>query len=164
MSRGECKHGISMQIDCEDCREERCDALETKIDAALAAGAPLREGPFSPLLRTWAAKTGRTLPDDSADRKAIPVYSGVLRYAPAALACVAVVSKIGNDKHNPGQPLHHARGKSNDHPDCLVRHMIDASDEPNELEHLACRAWRALIELQERCEQLGAPMAPGARK
>ena len=69
-----------------------------------------------------------TLPTDSAERKEIPLYSGVLKYAPAALAGMARISKAGNDKHNPGEPLHHARGKSNDHPDCIVRHAADVAD------------------------------------
>ncbi len=138
--------------------------LEAKIDAALATGAPLQEGPFAVLTRHWAANPRRTLPDDSVERKGIPIMGGVIRYAPAALACMAIVSKIGNDKHNPGQPLHHARSKSTDHDECIMRHVVDANDEPTELEHRACRLWRDAIELQELCEKLGAPMAPGARK
>jgi hypothetical protein len=125
---------------------------------------PALPGPFDFLLQHWSTKPTTTIPRDSQERKSIPVYSGVVRYAPAALVCVAVVSRIGNDKHNPGQPLHHARGKSNDHPDCSLRHMIDGADEQSELEHAACEAWRALIRLQELCEKHGAPMAPGARK
>lgn len=107
----------------------------------------------------------RSLPDDSAARKAIPLAEGVLFYAPAALVEVARVSKIGNDKHNPGQPLHHARGKSTDHADCQLRHMIDARESVGreKITHLANKAWRALVELQEECEAQGAPLAPNAR-
>lgn len=87
---------------------------------------------------------------DSATRKATPIWSGVLRYFPDALAAVARLSKAGNDKHNPGEPLHWSRGKSNDHGDCLVRHqmtpdMIDP--ETGEL-HATAVAWRALAQLQ----------------
>ena len=64
-----------------------------------------------------------TLPTDSAERKNYPLLSGVLRYFPAALAGVARVSKLGNDKHNPGEALYHARGKSKDHGDCIMRHQ-----------------------------------------
>jgi hypothetical protein len=126
-----------------------------------------------------------TLGEDSADRKNIPVFSGVIKYAPAALAGVARVSKAGNDKHNPGQELHHARGKANDHGDCVIRHAMDVADieahikrnfdsDPevwyksedakallNEVSRLA---WRALIWSQELHERYGgAPLAPGAR-
>jgi hypothetical protein len=69
-----------------------------------------------------------TLPTDSAERKEIPITSGVLKYAPAALAGVARISMEGNKKHNGDQPLHHARGKSTDHSDCIVRHLIDVND------------------------------------
>ena len=66
-----------------------------------------------------------TLPTGSAARKDVPLARGVLDYFPAALAEVARVSKAGNDKHNPGQDMHHARGKSTDHADCLLRHLVD---------------------------------------
>lgn len=119
-----------------------------------------------------------TLPTDSKARKEYPLLSGCIRYFPAALAEVSAVSKRGNDKHNPGEPLHHARGKSMDHGDCIIRHTIDLEDMKAAaargpltpagtavlIEEAAQRAWRALAELQELCEDHnGAPMAPGAR-
>lgn len=96
------------------------------------------------------------LPTDRAARKAIPLYSGVLAYFPAALAEVAKRSKEGNDQHNPDEPLHWARGKSNDHLDCLARHLVEGD--------LVGVAWRALAALQLQCEANGAPLAPGARQ
>lgn len=69
-----------------------------------------------------------TLPQDSQLRKEYPLYRGLWRYFPAALAGVAGHSKAGNDKHNPGEEMHHARGKSNDHEDCILRHLMDLSD------------------------------------
>ena len=66
-----------------------------------------------------------TLPTDSQARKDTPIFSGVVRYFPLALAEIARLSKAGNDKHNPGQPLHWSRGKSNDHADCAMRHLIE---------------------------------------
>ncbi len=118
--------------------------------------------PWDMLRAAWAA--GRVLPTDSATRKLIPVWSGCVRYIPAALAAMAAWSKVANEKHNPGEPLHHARGKSMDHQDCQMRHRLD-SDDPNadKLEELTCNFWRAGIELQEYAESLGAPLAPGAR-
>lgn len=86
----------------------------------------------------------------SAARKASPVFSGVLNYFPDALLAVARVSKAGNDKHNPGQPLHWSRDKSNDHLDCAARHMLTPYEiDPDSKEvHLANAAWRLLAELQ----------------
>ena len=126
-----------------------------------------------------------TLPTDSAERKEYPLFRGLLRYFPAALAGVARHSKRGNDKHNPGEEMHHARGKSSDHADCIVRHLVDIADleawlaradkrvTPAEfyagrvaasLDEANALAWRALAYAQELHERFGgAPLAPGAR-
>ena len=87
---------------------------------------------------------------ESAARKASPVWAGVLNYFPDALMAVARVSKAGNDKHNPGQPLHWSRDKSSDHLDCAARHMLTpfAIDPDSKEIHLANAAWRILAELQ----------------
>src|SRR5690348_14601710 len=105
-----------------------------------------------------------TLPEDSATRKGIPLATGVLDYFPAALAEVARVSKSGNDKHNPGEPLHWARGKSTDQADAIGRHLLERGgfDPESGLRHSAMLAWRALALLQLELEAAGAPMARGA--
>ena len=105
------------------------------------------------------------LPTDSKARKNIPLARGCFDYFPAALAAVAEVSQAGNEKHNPGEELHHARGKSNDHADCIMRHLADrgALDPTDNLRHSAKVAWRALALLQEELEAAGAPLARGAR-
>lgn len=117
-----------------------------------------------------------TLPTDSKERKNYPLFRGCLAYFPAALAGVALISKQGNDKHNPGEPMHHARAKSGDHADCILRHLTDLSDllaakdrgadiaAEKVLEEVSCLAWRALALSQELHENFGAPMAPGAKK
>jgi hypothetical protein len=94
------------------------------------------------------------LPTDSQDRKDIPLYSGLIRYFPDALARVAAVSKKGNDKHNPGQPLHWSCEKSNDHVDCIARHLweLDGIDPTTGEPHWAALAWRALAYGQLWCE------------
>ena len=98
-----------------------------------------------------------SLPTDAKARKETPVCTGVLDYFPDALAAVAVVSRKGNERHNPGEPLHWSREKSSDHRDCIARHLIDAGndgmgvDENGDL-HLAACAWRALAALQLACE------------
>lgn len=110
---------------------------------------------------------GSALPHDSEGRKAVPLATGVLDYFPAALAEVARVSKAGNDKHNPGQPMHHARGKSTDHADCLLRHLVDRGkvDPETGQRHSGEVAWRALALLQEELEDEGlAPLPRGARE
>jgi hypothetical protein len=91
---------------------------------------------------------------------------GLLWYFPNALAEVARVSKAGNDQHNPGQPMHHSRGKSSDHADCILRHLIDAGtiDGTDGMRHSAKVAWRALALLQEELERDGGlPLPRNAR-
>ncbi len=109
--------------------------------------------------------TAPSLPTDSAERKGLPLCTGVFDYFPAALAEVAKLSKFGNDKHNPGEPLHHARGKSMDHADCILRHLVDRGtiDPDTGFLHDVAVAWRALAQLQEALEARGAPVARGAR-
>lgn len=105
------------------------------------------------------------LPTDPAARKSIPVTTGVLDYFPAALAEVAKVSKAGNDQHNPGEPLHWARGKSMDQADTLVRHLMERGGiDVDGMRHSAKLAWRALALLQIELEEAGeAPVARGAQ-
>lgn len=105
-----------------------------------------------------------TLPVDSQARKDVPLARGVLDYFPAALAAVAALSQAGNDKHNPGEVLHWARGKSMDHADCILRHLIErGAVDTDGLSHTVKVAWRALALLQEELEAAGAPLARGAR-
>lgn len=105
------------------------------------------------------------LPTNNADRKGIPLTSGVLDYFPAALVEVAMVSKAGNLKHNgPDAPLHHDRRKAMDHADSLARHLIERGgiDPDTGVRHSAELAWRALALLQQELEDAGAPLARGA--
>lgn len=111
----------------------------------------------------WPAY-GSALPTEAQERKDVPLARGVLDYFPAALAEVARVSKAGNDQHNPGQEMHHARGKSTDHADCIARHLLDRGRRDTDgMRHSAKLAWRALALLQEELEAEGAPLARGAK-
>ena len=93
------------------------------------------------------------LPTDPQERKGIPITTGVLDYFPLAIAEVAKCSKAGNDQHNPGQPLHWAKGKSTDHADCIPRHLIDRGNfDTDGIRHSAKLAWRALALLQIELE------------
>ncbi len=112
------------------------------------------------------------LPEDHAARKAIPLCTGALDYFPAAIAAVAELSRIGNEQHNPGEPMHHARGKSSDHADCIVRHLLDRGQvyevtiagKVHRVRHSVAVAWRALALAQEELErEEGAPLARGAK-
>jgi hypothetical protein len=119
-----------------------------------------------------AAPAGRFIDRlDSATRKQFPMATGLIDYAPDALAAISHVSWVGNEKHNKGEPLHHARGKSSDHADCQVRHLSTRlsadpaykGDPIEAVSHLAQKAWRAIIELQEAMEkEYALDMAPGA--
>jgi hypothetical protein len=94
-----------------------------------------------------------SLPTDPKKRKDMPIARGVLDYFPDAIAAVAEVSRIGNDQHNPGQPMHWAREKSTDHADCIIRHMIERGGlDTDGQRHSAKLAWRALALLQTEIE------------
>lgn len=94
-----------------------------------------------------------TLPTSSVARKKYPVGTGVLRYFPDALVEIARVSYEGNQQHNPGEPLHWARGKSNDQDDTLIRHFLESGKrDVDGQRHSAKLAWRALAILQLEIE------------
>lgn len=113
-----------------------------------------------------------SLPTDSAERKRVPLCTGLLDYFSAALAEVARVSVLGNEKHNPGKPLHWSREKSADHADCVARHLeargtFDEIHLPGgrteRIRHSAEGAWRYLALLQEELEAAGAPPSRASR-
>ena len=105
------------------------------------------------------------LPHDAAERKLIPLCSGVFDYFPDALAEVARVSYGGNQQHNPGQPLHWSRGKSVDFADTIARHLLErGTRDVDGMRHSAKLAWRALALLQiEIEEQEGKPISRGSK-
>ena len=94
------------------------------------------------------------LPTDSQARKDTPVFSGFMAYFPLAIAEVARLSQAGNDKHNPGEPLHWSREKSSDHGDCLCRHQLewDQMDDDG-FTHAVKVAWRAMAQLEVLLEE-----------
>ena len=94
------------------------------------------------------------LPTEAAARKQFPIATGVLDYFPDALAEVARVSKIGNDQHNPGQPLHWDRSKSTDEADAAIRHFLERdSKDTDGTYHAAKACWRMLAFLQKKIEK-----------
>jgi len=103
--------------------------------------------------RRYTLSTGVKLPTDAKERKRIPIYSGVIKYFPDALAEIAKVSFAGNEQHNPGEPLHWAKEKSTDQEDTMVRHLMEAGTIDNDGQrHSAKMAWRALAILQLEIE------------
>lgn len=125
-----------------------------------------------------------TLPIDSNERKDYPLSRGCYAYFPAALAGIAKHSAIAGAKHTGGELVHN-RWLSNDHEDCIERHMSDLRDflaqlargqfEPANvdgadwlvgkiLSEANALAWRACALSQTLHEDLGgAPLAPAAR-
>lgn len=98
-----------------------------------------------------------SLPVEAKARKGVPLFSGLIRYFPDALAAVAELSRIGNDQHNPGQPLHWDRSKSGDELDALTRHLFEAGTvDTDNVRHSVKLAWRALANLQKELEALRA--------
>ena len=106
-----------------------------------------------------------TLPTDPKERDNFPMFDGLLAYFPAALAAVSRVSFIGNAQHNAGEPMHWARGKSTDHENKIVRHLLESGTlDTDGTRHSAKVAWRALALLQEELErEEGAPLPRNAR-
>lgn len=93
------------------------------------------------------------LPADAKDRKGIPLATGVIDYFPDAMIALAKLSRIGNDQHNPGKPLHWDRSKSQDHDDCLIRHFIDRGKvDTDGVRHRTKVLWRAAAALQLELE------------
>ncbi len=94
------------------------------------------------------------LPTDAKERKKIPLYTGLIKYFPDALVEVAKLSWVGNEQHNPGEPLHWAREKSNDQEDTLMRHLLESGTiDTDGVRHSVKVAWRALAAAQLEIEE-----------
>ena len=107
----------------------------------------------------------------SAARKGFPITSGFLDYFPDAVAAAAEASFLGNQKHNPGEKLRHARDKSADHADCIARHLmqrggfetITIDGVEHKVRHSVALFWRAGALAQEELEnEMGYALARGA--
>lgn len=83
-------------------------------------------------------------------RKNQPILTGLLDYFPNACLYVSEVSRVANEQHNPGQPMHWAKEKSIGDGNEIVRHLLDRGKiDDDGLRHTGKVAWRAL-ELLER--------------
>jgi hypothetical protein len=147
-------HDEAEQASADEVEQARAGADANKNgERPPTAVATVATAPFVPLAHAT-----------SKERKMMPVISGVLDYFPDAIAAVAYVSYLGNQKHNPGQALHWARGKSDDHIDCLGRHLLnrDGVDQDGIMES-AEMVWRALAVLQLQIEKkFSLPLSRGS--
>lgn len=92
--------------------------------------------------------------EDSATRKQYPIYSGVLKYFPDAIAAVSNCSWVGSKQHHPDEDMHWERDKSTDHEDCLLRHLLQKGTiDTDGVRHSTKVAWRALAILQLELEE-----------
>lgn len=95
-----------------------------------------------------------SLPSSGGERKQYPVGTGVLDYFPDAIVAVSYVSYMGNQQHNPGQPLNWNRSKSGDEGDTMIRHFLQRGTlDDDGVRHSAKMAWRALALLQKEIEE-----------
>ena len=108
--------------------------------------------------KTWRIKNT----PDAALRKMQPIGTVLKSYFPLGFRGVAAVAHVGNEKHNPGTPLHWERGKSDDHLDCAARHLSESDDwdvtvlpdgRAFAVLHAAQSAWRALALAQLEAEK-----------
>lgn len=167
----ECHHGHAL-LDpnpCAKCAMENDANMEDAVHGLRravpryedqpGAGFPELIGSGNPEAHNYAPAV--ILPTDAKARKAVPMARGVLDYFPRALAAVAELSRIGNDQHNPGQPMHWAIEKSTDHADCILRHMADRGTiDTDKVRHSTKVGWRAFaqLEIELRAEE-GDPEA-----
>lgn len=90
------------------------------------------------------------------ERKATPVYSGVIKYFPLALKEISKASYEGQRQHNPDKPLSWDRSKSGDELDAMMRHLLDhASGETFDdcgTRHIVKCGWRILAYIQKTIE------------
>lgn len=131
-----------MNVRCPHCWTQY-DDMGTAMHAcpkATSPGSLLREPP-----KTEAQK-----------RKEAPLFSGFMAYFPDAMEAVARLSRIGNEQHNPGTPLHWDRSKSGDEKDALLRHMKDqvkVTIDTDGVPHVVKEAWRAMADCQKYLEE-----------
>lgn len=89
-----------------------------------------------------------------AERKKFPIATGLLDYFPDAVWAVARCSWAGGQQHNPGEPLHWSRDKSNDHADCMMRHFMERGTvDEDGVRHMTKTVWRAMALLQLEIEE-----------
>lgn len=86
------------------------------------------------------------------------LHTGCIGYFPNGLAAVGRWSVKANEKHNPGEPVGWAFGKSTAHLDAALSHLTDpyGIDEESGEIHLVNAAWRVLAALETYYINAGA--------
>jgi len=136
----------------QSCLGEKVAAAEAFADCRIYRRIPCPRQGGERVESTPAITT--LLPADAKARKSVPIYSGFIKYFPRAIAAVAHLSQVGNDQHNPGQPLHWDRSKSGDELDALMRHLLEADGvDKDGIDHLCKVAWRSMAALEKRLEK-----------
>lgn len=103
------------------------------------------------------------LPTEAKERNAYPMFDGLFGYFPNALAAIARLSFIANEQHNPGEPMHWAVGKSPDHANKIMKHMLDHGHmDTDGTRHSTKVGWRALALLEDELVAAGAPRGRNA--
>lgn len=101
------------------------------------------------------------LPADDKLRKQVRAYQGFVKYFPDAIALVAILSKVANEQHNPGTPMHWAKEKSKDELDSLMNHLMDVaakgelSQDGDGILDAVKIAWRGMANLQRLADTHG---------
>lgn len=156
---------------CSDCKYAPLNSESVPCKPCVSTASKPNWEPSGEVIEAQAmgeplpAVRGNQLPEDDAVRGQYPMAEGCLDYFPNALAEVSRISFEGNQKHNPGQPMHWARGKSTDHRNKIIRHTVDSRDDTEAaIEHAAQAAWRALALLQEKIEKVRGVQVSGASK
>lgn len=161
------KHNLHYAYGCIRCEEERFRTdPEVKAEVAkdpgkegypygrppgCVEGLPTTEDIYNQIAAV--VMRGTHLPTDATERKSVPVCTGALDYFPDAIAAVAELSWKATQQHHPGAPMHWDRNKSSDHPDCLLRHLMERGTlDTDGVRHSAKVAWRALAILQLEIE------------
>jgi hypothetical protein len=97
------------------------------------------------------------LPTEDKARKRLQIWTWLMEYFPDAILALVEVSIRGNEQHNPGEPLHWARGKSMDQMNTAFRHQWDygrgVKKDTDGQYHLGKAAWRLLAQLQLDIEE-----------
>lgn len=92
------------------------------------------------------------LPTDAKERKQLQLYTFMFKYFPDAWLEVVRVAHLGNEQHNPGEPLHWARGKSTDQMNAAFNHIFDyglgVKKDSSGSYHLSNAIWRLMAQLQ----------------
>lgn len=87
-----------------------------------------------------------------------PLHTVLFGMFPNALRALAEHAQFGNEKHNPGEPLHWSFDKSTQHADCVLSHLAKAgqTDPETGKSHTIAVLWRAFALLETELVNAGA--------